>query len=80
MYASILRFRKSNARGTPVGEGHHNARHPDAVVDQARAMRAAGATHRAIAAALGVPHPTVTAWLIGTRRRPHERIVVQRLR
>ena len=72
----IVRLRPSNARGWPAGQGHHNARHPDSVVDEARALRQCGWTQYAIAAHLGVGRTTVDGWVTGRRRQPAVRIVV----
>lgn len=58
-----------NARGMPVGESHHAARHSDAVVAQARELRAQGWTYNAIGESLGVPMRTVQAWCDKHKRR-----------
>ena len=63
-----LRFRQSTARGYPVGESHGRARHSNAVVEQARAWRAAGWTHAAIGQAIGAPRSSVEAWCARRRR------------
>lgn len=75
-----LKFSKRTARGCPCGETHHRARHADRVVEEARALYGHGWSHESIARTLGIARPTVTAWLLGTRRGPHARIVVQRVK
>lgn len=73
-----IRDRRSNARGWPVGQAHHNARHSDAAVAQARSLRAAGMSHRQVGHALGVPWKTAEGWTSMRKRRPHARVVVTR--
>jgi hypothetical protein len=50
------------------GPTHHWAKPPDATVEEARALSAAGMSTRKIAAALGVPHQTIYGWVSGKRR------------
>lgn len=40
--SDAIKLRPSGPRGWPCGEQHHGARHADAVVAQARALRASG--------------------------------------
>lgn len=75
-----VRIVKTNLQGLPVGESHHFARYPDALIEQAKAMRAQGQTLRAIAAELGVSHSAVHQWSAGLRRRPHARVVARRVK
>lgn len=58
----------TNLRGWAVGEHHPQARHPNSLVAEVRAMRAAGMTYRAIALATGVHCATVGDWCRGRRR------------
>jgi hypothetical protein len=73
-----LRFRRSSARGWPMGESHRRAAASDAVVQRARELRAGGMSHRRIGAELGIAWQTCEAWTSNRRRRPHARIVVTR--
>lgn len=58
----------TNLRGWAVGEHHPQARHPDSLVAEVRAMRAAGMSYRAIASNTGVHFATVGDWCRGRRR------------
>lgn len=58
----------TNLQGYAVGQDNPAARHSDAVVAAARAMRAAGMTEAAIARATGVRACTIGRWLRGERR------------
>ena len=76
----FMYFRPSNARGWPVGETHPRARHSDATVGKAHAMRALGFQHKTIAATLRVSRHTVNAWLAGKRRTAKvERLIAVRV-
>lgn len=78
-FLKTIRHRPSNARGWPCGSQHHSARHSDATVDRARALRADGVEFTAISAALGVPRSTVEGWTSRRRRTQQPvRIVVTR--
>ena len=49
--------------GYRVGGSHHRAVAPDAVVEQARAMRGRGRSYGQIAAKLGINKNTVRDWV-----------------
>jgi hypothetical protein len=63
-----LRHRPSTLLGWPAGEAHHRACWPDATVERARALHAAGTGNAAIARALGVPRSTACGWTSRRRR------------
>lgn len=75
---SELIFRRSNARGYPVGESHYRCRHADAVVDRARQLRVAGMTYRQIAEEVGCSIGCAHDWINGRRRRPQARVIATR--
>ena len=51
-----------NHEGRRIGESHHKARHPDAIVREARRLKGSGLGYKRIARTLGVPVPTVVDW------------------
>lgn len=76
-----IKIKTTNLRGLPVGSSHHWCAWPDAMVERARALGAAGMHARAIAAELQGPHfVTVYRWLAGQRRRPHVRVFARRIK
>lgn len=71
----------TNLRGWAVGEHHPHARHPDSLVAEVRAMRAAGMSYPAIARATGVHFATVGDWCRGRRRAtPPARFIARPVR
>ena len=62
-----------------MGDSHWNA-HPEALVIQARAMRAQGMTVRSIAKRLGngISHTTVSRWATLVSRKPPVRVIARR--
>lgn len=68
MRSREIRVVGTNLRGWAVGENNSAARHPDSVVAEVRAMRAAGMTEAAIARATGIHAATVGRWVRGERR------------
>lgn len=67
----------TNARGWPMGDWHHQARHSDALVAEARRHHADGMSSADIARLLGVNTATCTSWLNGRRRKTPARIAVR---
>lgn len=57
-----------NERGYRLGEGHHNARYPDCVVDQVLFLREEGWGYKRIATAMEMPKRTVRDICDGKRR------------
>lgn len=80
VHGVTLAYRRSNARGVPMGISHWNVRHGDEVVAQAKELKAQGLTHRAIAAHVDASVHAVISWCLGRRRRPHARVIVQRVK
>jgi hypothetical protein len=65
-----------SAAGRACGERHPFAKWPDAVVAEARRLKATGMTGIDIAQRLGVPAATCWHWLNGTRRPEPVRVSV----
>lgn len=77
---SQVRLVATNITGLPMGESHWCA-HPEALVQQARAMHAQGISTRAIAQLLNGPHAaTVWRWVSGTGRKPPAKVVARRIK
>lgn len=76
----IRKIRVSPRTGQCCGETHPLARHPDSVVNEARAMFAAGRSFKEISVSLGVPTPTVKCWCLLLRRKPFaHKIITKRV-
>lgn len=78
--SAVIVMRRTNVRGIPVGEDAPGCLYADDVVEEARSLRQAGATFRAIALALGPNPATVYKWCSGRLRRPPARTVVKVIR
>ena len=61
----LIEIRHTNARGLPVGESSPTHRFSDEEVARAREMTKAGATYRAVAAAIGCSLSTAWRWSAG---------------
>lgn len=70
----------TNHIGLPVNEAHHLARFSDDQVHRARALRAGGATLRAVAAAIGCHPSTAHRWATNSMRRPAVAVRVVRVK
>ena len=57
-----------NEHGRRIGEGHRNARHSDAQVEQAIAAYEVLRSYAKVAAAVGAKKSTVRDWIKGNRR------------
>ena len=66
-------------RNQPVDE-HTFQVCPDRLVGEAKALRAQGLSHRAIADRLGIHHSTAWRWVAGITREPAVRVMVRRVR
>lgn len=55
-------------RGWACGEGHWQVKHSDALVAEARRLRAAGMSWLQLAKHMGLPRSTVREWCLGRRR------------
>lgn len=76
-----IRLVTTNIGGLPMGESHWCA-HPEALVQQARAMHADGISTRAIAQKLGngVHAVTVWRWVAQVSRKPAARVIARRVK
>jgi hypothetical protein len=68
---------QTTARGYNVGTSNGACKYPDAVVDEARRLRATGMTLRAVGDRLGVPFGTISDWCDGTSRLGAVRLIVR---
>jgi hypothetical protein len=76
-----IRLITTSIKGLPMGESHWCA-HPEALVQQARALYAQGVSTRAIARQLGngIHAVTVWRWVRNLSRKPHARVAVRRVK
>jgi hypothetical protein len=61
--AVMLRAKQLKISVRIYGEGHHKARHSDAIVEEARRLHEEGEKPRAIAKRLGVPYQTIGSFV-----------------
>lgn len=77
----MIELRTTNARGALCGESQPMCRWPDALVAEARALRARGMTIYGITAQLNGPHhSTVWRWVAGITRKPPARVIARRVK
>jgi hypothetical protein len=77
----VIELLTTNARGVLCGESQPMCRWPDAMVVEARALRAQGLTIHGIAVHLDGPHhSTVWRWVAGVNRKPPAKTVARSVR